>query len=127
MRWWSSASLRSQAALAILILGLLSFPAVAQFQPLDLFSDAPELGQDFVRIACWNLRHINLEGDAEDLLPGVTEEEDFAVLVATFANAIQEPEQRRSSCGVCRLRTAGKGGMRHGSKGHECARSNQDR
>ncbi len=64
-------------------------PAHGQ-QPLDLFEDAPALGEGFIRIGFWNLRHINLEGDADDLLPGASEDEDFAILTATFAKGIRD-------------------------------------
>lgn len=58
--------------------------------PFDLFSDVPELNQDFIRIGAWNLRHINLEDGAANFLPGNTQEEDFAILIAPFAKAIQD-------------------------------------
>ena len=59
-------------------------------EPIDLFADAPKLNNDFVRIAAWNLRHINLESGAESFLPGTSEEEDFEILTATFAKAIED-------------------------------------
>jgi endonuclease/exonuclease/phosphatase family metal-dependent hydrolase len=59
-------------------------------EPIDMFSDVPKLNNDFIRIGAWNLRHINLEGDADEFLPGETEEEDFEILVATFAKAIED-------------------------------------
>ena len=68
---------------------LLEGPGVGDID-VDPSGQLPELSDDYVRIATWNLRHINLEGDAEDLLPGNTEEEDFAILTATFAKAIQD-------------------------------------
>ena len=66
-----------------------ALPLHAQ-QPLDLFADVPELSNDFIRIGAWNLRHINLEGDVRDLLPGNNDDEDFAILTATFAKAIED-------------------------------------
>ena len=59
-------------------------------EPIDMFSDVPKLNNDFIRIGSWNLRHINLEGNADEFLPGETEEEDFEILVATFAKAIED-------------------------------------
>ena len=59
-------------------------------EPLDLFADQPKHAEGFIRIACWNLRHINLEANADDLLVGDTEAEDFAILTATFAKAIDD-------------------------------------
>ncbi len=70
------------------LLVLLWCAAAAGQQPIDLFQDAPRLGPGFVRIGAWNLRHINVEGGAAEFLPGSTREEDFAILVATFAKAI---------------------------------------
>lgn len=41
--------------------------ALAAQTPINLFDDAPRLGDGLVRIGtAWNLRHINLESDAED-------------------------------------------------------------
>ena len=59
-------------------------------EPIDLFPNSPELGPGFIRIGAWNLRHINLENNAELLLPGDTRAEDFESLVATFAKAIKD-------------------------------------
>ena len=56
----------------VLIFGIAT-QAQAQHEPLDLFPDVPALGDDFIRVGAWNLRHINLEGDADDLLPGNNE------------------------------------------------------
>ena len=61
-------------------------------QALDLFQDVPELDANFVRIGAWNLRHINIEGDADEFLVGNTEEDDFDILIATFAAAIEDLE-----------------------------------
>ena len=58
--------------------------------PIDLFPDVPALGSGFIRIGSWNLRHINLESGAEDYLPGNKEDEDFAILIATFGKAITD-------------------------------------
>lgn len=65
------------------------FPARAA-DPIDLFPDAPALGPGYIRIAAWNLRHINVEGAADEFLPGQTEEEDFSILIATFAKGIHD-------------------------------------
>ena len=59
-------------------------------EPIDLFADAPKLSDGFVRIGAWNMRHINVEGGAGDFLPGVTRDEDFVILYATFAKAIRD-------------------------------------
>ncbi len=77
------------SAISVLILGIATL-VQAQQEPLDLFPDVPALGDDFIRVGAWNLRHINLEGDADDLLPGNNEEKDFEILTATFAKAIQD-------------------------------------
>lgn len=72
-----------------LILGLATTAThFATAQAIDLFPDVPKLTSDFIRIGSWNLRHINVEGDADDFLPGSTEEEDFGILIKTFAKAI---------------------------------------
>ena len=83
---------RSLGPLAMLIVSLcllVARPTAAQ-EPLDLFSDAPRLSPEFVRIGAWNLRHINVEGGAAEVLPGKTPEEDAAILAATFAKAIDD-------------------------------------
>jgi hypothetical protein len=59
-------------------------------EPLDLFSDSPALAAGFVRLCAWNLRHINLEEQARTFLPGANDTEDFAILIATFAKAMQD-------------------------------------
>lgn len=59
-------------------------PSSAQ-EPIDLFADEPHLGDGFVRIGAWNTRHLNVEGDADDFLPGSSKAEDFDILFATFA------------------------------------------
>ncbi len=66
---------------------LLSGCSAAQ-QEIDLFSDEPRVGEGFLRLATWNLRHINVEGDADDFLPAATEEGDFDLLIDAFADAI---------------------------------------
>ncbi len=73
-------------------LGLLLLLSATVFsqEPIDPFSDRAKLGDGYLRIATWNLRHINLESGARDLLPGNTEDEDFACLVSTFAKAIDD-------------------------------------
>ena len=75
--------------LSVMVLMLLAVPASAQ-APLDLFSDVPPLGDCCIRIGGWNLRHINIEGQASTFLPGATRAEDFEILIATFAKAIQD-------------------------------------
>jgi len=80
MRW------RAVAALCALMLASCS----SAQQEIDLFSDQPRLGDGFIRFATWNLRHINVEGDAGDFLPAATEEGDFDILIATFAKAIDD-------------------------------------
>jgi endonuclease/exonuclease/phosphatase family metal-dependent hydrolase len=59
-------------------------------QAIDLFSDDAALGADYFRLGSWNLRHINLEDGAKEFLPGTTDDEDFAILTATFAKAIKD-------------------------------------
>ena len=76
-----------RALVGALVAGIFSFPALAQ-TPLDLFTDVPTLGQDYVRIGAWNLRHINLESGADAFLPGADEQTDFQILTATFGKAI---------------------------------------
>lgn len=66
-----------------------ALPTHAQ-NAIDLFADAPPLSDDFIRIGTWNLRHINLEGDVRDLLVGNNDDEDFAILTATFAKGIKD-------------------------------------
>jgi endonuclease/exonuclease/phosphatase family metal-dependent hydrolase len=70
---------------------VLSSNAVGAAQePLDLFSDEPALGDDYIRLGVWNLRHINLESGARDFLSGANDDEDFAILVATFGKGIKD-------------------------------------
>ena len=76
-----------RALVAALVGWIFSSPALAQ-TPLDLFTDVPTLGQDYVRIGAWNLRHINLESGADAFLPGADEQTDFQILTATFGKAI---------------------------------------
>lgn len=86
----SRQSLPTAAIAAVcVVIGFFALPLHAQ-QPLDLFADVPELSNDFIRIGAWNLRHINLEGDVRDLLPGNNDDEDFAILTAIFAKAIED-------------------------------------
>ncbi len=59
-------------------------------EPIDLFPDSPKLSQGYIRVGAWNLRHINLEGQARVFLPGNNDTEDFAILIATFAKVIQD-------------------------------------
>jgi len=83
-------SVSHQLMLNALIL-LILFPTTSRTQqPIDLFADDVSLDTGFIRIAAWNLRHINLEGDARTFLPGTTDTEDFAILTATFAKAIKD-------------------------------------
>jgi len=67
-----------------------SFAHIRAQQPLDIFSDEPALDAGYLRLACWNLRHINLEEGAPAFLSGTTPDEDFAILTATFAKAIKD-------------------------------------
>ena len=91
--WFMNIRTKPSLVMLIVSLGFLAArPTVAQ-EPLDLFSDAPRLSNEFVRIGAWNLRHINVEGGAAELLPGQTAEEDAAILAATFAKEIG-----RASC-----------------------------
>lgn len=76
--------------LAACALSLLVACSARGQQPIDLFDDAPPLGSGFIRIGAWNLRHINIEGQAANFLTGATREEDFAILIATFAKGIQD-------------------------------------
>jgi endonuclease/exonuclease/phosphatase family metal-dependent hydrolase len=71
----------------IALVALLRLPAQ---QPIDLFSDDAALNSDYFRLGSWNLRHINLEEGAKTFLTGTTDEEDFAILTATFAKAIKD-------------------------------------
>lgn len=76
----------------VIICGLqlvVALPVLAQ-EPIDLFADAPQLNDDFIRIGSWNLRHINLEGNVRDLLVGDNDVDDFAILTATFAKGIKD-------------------------------------
>ncbi len=59
-------------------------------EPIDVFPDSPALAAGFVRLCSWNLRHINLEEQARTFLPGANDTEDFAILIATFAKALQD-------------------------------------
>jgi endonuclease/exonuclease/phosphatase family metal-dependent hydrolase len=67
----------------------LAIPAHAQ-EPIDLFPDNAELAQGFVRVCAWNLRHINLEEQGRQFLPGQNDPEDFAILTATFAKGLRD-------------------------------------
>ena len=71
---------RWQSVIVAAVLCLRSSVAAGQ-EPIDLFADVAALGQGNVRIGAWNLRHINVEGGADEFLPGDTEEEDFAILI----------------------------------------------
>ncbi len=63
--------------------------ALAHAEPIDVFADELALGDGFIRLGCWNLRHINLEGShVLEFLPGASEEDDFTILTETFAKAI---------------------------------------
>jgi hypothetical protein len=82
MKFWKS------TALAIV---LFVNPAISLCQePIYLFSDSVKLTDGYLRLATWNLKHINLQPGARDLLPGSTDEEDFTSLVKTFAKAIDD-------------------------------------
>lgn len=59
-------------------------------EPIDLFSDSVKLANGYLRLATWNLEHINLHSGARDLLPGDTIADDFTSLVNTFAKAIDD-------------------------------------
>ena len=80
--------LASFVAVSMLIL-LLGISAQAQ-EPIDLFPDNPELASGFVRVCAWNLRHIDLEEQARQFLPGQNDTEDFAILIATFAKGLRD-------------------------------------
>lgn len=71
--------------IAVLLVG-----SVQAQEPLDLFPDNPELASGFVRLCAWNLRHINLEEQSRQLLPGQNDTEDFAILIATFAKGLRD-------------------------------------
>ena len=73
-----------------LILCLLLGGVGSAQEALDLFADNPALAPGYIRLCSWNLRHINLEEEARTFLPGATDSEDFAILIATFAKAIQD-------------------------------------
>ena len=81
--------LKRRIVIAALVLVPIGW-AWAETEPLDLFSDEPQLADGFIRIGSWNLRHINVEGDADHFLEGQTEEEDFEILTKTFAKAIED-------------------------------------
>ena len=70
----------------VLAIGLVS-AGWASAAPLDVFADEPALGDGFIRVGCWNLRHINLEGSIDEFLLGTTEE-NFDTLTQTFAKAV---------------------------------------
>lgn len=70
---------------------LLAAPCSARAQEaVDLFPDNPVLAPGFVRLCSWNLRHINLEEQARQFLPGQNDTEDFAILIATFAKGFRD-------------------------------------
>ena len=77
-----------RSVLVLVMVSLLLAAVSAQADPIDVFADEPALGDGFIRLGCWNLRHINLESGADDYLLGDTEEEDFEILTETFAKAI---------------------------------------
>ncbi|MCA9219019.1 MAG: lamin tail domain-containing protein [Planctomycetales bacterium] len=68
---------------------LLGVSAVAA-EPVDLFSNQVKLGDGFVRIACWNMQHLEVKEEARDWLPGDSLEEDYASLIGSFAQAIDD-------------------------------------
>jgi len=77
--------------LLLVVLTALCLPLAAPGQkPIDLFSDAPPLAEGYIRLATWNLRHINVEGQAANYIPGADYQEDLEILVATFAKAIED-------------------------------------
>ena len=81
--------MEAQRKLIGLVLFILASGALAQ-GPVDLFSDSVELADGYLRIGAWNLRHINLESGARDILPGDNDDEDFTSLIRTFAKAIDD-------------------------------------
>lgn len=88
---WLARSLRREFSLIVAVVLAVLLVGVAYAQtPLDLFPDNPQLAADFVRVCSWNLRHINLEEQARQLLPGQNDTEDFAILIATFAKGFQD-------------------------------------
>ena len=74
----------------LIVVGALLVSVGYAEEPIDLFPDNPALASGFVRLCSWNLRHINLEEQARTFLPGTTDAEDFAILIATFAKAMQD-------------------------------------
>jgi hypothetical protein len=59
-------------------------------QPVDLFPDAPAHAAGFVRIGVWNVRHLDVEASSEDYFSGTRREDDFAILIASFAKAVRD-------------------------------------
>ena len=82
--------MRTRLLSIIGVLTIIAPVAATAQQPLDLFSDEPALSNDYIRLGSWNLRHINLESGADDFLPGANDQEDFAILIATFGKAIRD-------------------------------------
>src|SRR5688572_25955115 len=57
-------------------------------EPVDLFSDSPSLAEGFVRIGAWNVRHLNVADNSERFFGGRNREEDFSILISSFAKAV---------------------------------------
>jgi endonuclease/exonuclease/phosphatase family metal-dependent hydrolase len=75
----------------LLLLGPLALASwCSGHEPIDLFSDVPELGPGFVRLAAWNVRHLDLAADSEGYFPGRDQEAKFQVLLASFAKAVRD-------------------------------------
>jgi endonuclease/exonuclease/phosphatase family metal-dependent hydrolase len=72
---------------AIALLTLLANISLAQ-QPVDLFSDSPALAEGFVRIGAWNVRHLDLSNNSDRYFAGRDREEDFSILIGSFAKAV---------------------------------------
>lgn len=59
--------------------------------PYDLFTDAAPLANGYVRIAAWNLQHVDTTDQEErDFLPGADRDADNDIKAATFAKAIKD-------------------------------------
>ena len=79
----------TQRAVWLSVLGALWISAAhAQDGAVDLFADNPKLAPGFLRLGAWNMRHINVEGGADEVLPGRSRDQDFQALIATFAKSI---------------------------------------
>lgn len=57
---------------------------------VDLFRDAPEYPDGYVRLGAWNVRHLKVRPDSASFFPGHDAETDAAAQLATFAKAIRD-------------------------------------